>query len=720
MAQIERTYRLLIVDDDATDRRFYHKLLTGQLHDVCEIRQAADGAAGLAALQAQVPDCVLLDFSLPDLTGLEFLVDAAVDGALPCAVVLVSGAGSEAIAVAAMQHGVQDYLVKDQVNARNLWQAITSAVARTELRQRIDLSLPELTAANAALQQAVEIHRATEADLRRAKDAAEQADAEKTRFVAMVTHELRTPLNGILGYAELLRIEEKLSARQEARVAAMLAAGRHLREMIEGVLDFAAAENGQVMLHPTPVALRDLTADCIDCVGPMATTRKLSLRQMTAHDAPRQIIADPARLRQVLLNLLGNAVKYTDAGSVELRMLPGAAQGGLRIEVVDTGRGIDAADRDRLFRDFERLDATDSTEGAGLGLAIAARTVGRMGGTIGHTPNHAGGSVFWLELPPGELAAPALPTIVAVTRPPLRLAEPLSSGQRVLLVDDIEMNHEVIGAFLRAAGHEVVLASSGRDAVRLAGEHAYDLVLMDLRMPGMDGLEATRRIRALDAPHGTVPILALTAATLRDQITRCREAGMNGHVAKPVDYATLTQAVASATGTPAARWTAEATIAASAEVRQPRAPEVAAPTPAQAATETPAQPRFDRAVLDQTLEFLSPVGAITQLQSLRDRQTQMLSLLDQPAEPALIAEAAHTLSSAAGMFGFAALSATARGFQQALAREAPEAEGLVTQMHVETTAALTMLDALMLECHVRAAQQAAQQTPQMVAQQRAA
>src|SRR5580658_11182572 len=147
MANADRSYRLLIVDNDETDRRFYGKLLSGQPHGVSEIRQAADGAAGLAALRAQVPDCLLLDFSLPDQTGLEFLTNAAVDGVLPCAVVMITGAGSEATAVAAMKLGVQDYLVKDQVNARNLWSAIANAVAQAQLRQHLDGSLRQSIAA---------------------------------------------------------------------------------------------------------------------------------------------------------------------------------------------------------------------------------------------------------------------------------------------------------------------------------------------------------------------------------------------------------------------------------------------------------------------------------------------------------------------------------------------------------------------------------------------
>ena len=170
-------------------------------------------------------------------------------------------------------------------------------------------------------------------------------------------------------------------------------------------------------------------------------------------------------------------------------------------------------------------------------------------------PTRAAGSVFWLELPPGEVASPA-PPLQASPAPAPRLPS-LSPGQRFLLVDDSAMNHDVIGAFLRAAGHAVVLADSGAEAVRLAAEQQFDLILMDLRMPELDGQQATQRIRALPAPHGKVPILALTACAFRDQVEQCRQAGMDGHIAKPVDYAMLMAAVAAAITAPASRWTAD-------------------------------------------------------------------------------------------------------------------------------------------------------------------
>jgi signal transduction histidine kinase len=530
-----REYRLLIVDDDAVDRRLYCKSLTQSGPDTCQIQQAVNGAAGLAALRANQFDCLLLDFNLPDMTGLKFLTAAAVDGELPCAVVLVTGQGNEAIAVEAMKRGVQDYLVKDQVNESSLWRALTQAVIQAELKRRLALLLRDLTASNLALEQEVATRKSGEAELRAAKDAAELGSQAKTRFVAMVTHELRTPLNGILGYAQLLRIEGGLSSRQDAHVRAMMQAGQHLLEMIERVLDFASIETERMELHPAEVSVRNLAEGCIAFVSPMATERALSLRVAYSHDAPHQIVADPARLRQVLLNLLGNAVKYTDAGGVELRLLAGTTPGGLRVEIADTGRGIDEASRDRLFQEFERLDAATSVEGTGLGLAIAARIVRLMGGMINYVPNPNGGSVFWFELPTGDLGSPAQPS------PPMDVSPP--SGRRVLLVDDIKINRDIIGSFLNAAGHTVTLTDSGREAVRLAAEQQFDLILMDVRMPEMDGLEATRRIHALPDCHGQVPILALTAYTLPDQLAQCRDAGMDGHVPKPVDYETLIHAI---------------------------------------------------------------------------------------------------------------------------------------------------------------------------------
>jgi signal transduction histidine kinase len=273
----DREYRLLVVDDDETDRRLYGWLLARQAHGRFEIHHAADGAAGIAALRAQTFDCVLLDFSLPDVTGLEFLTDAVVNGVLPAAFVLITGHGNEAIAVDAMKLGVQEYLVKDHVNEGRLWRAIVRAVSQRELHLRLAESMRALTAANASLEQEVAARRVTEAELRAAEEVAEQADQTKTRFVAMVTHELRTALNGILGYARLLRIEGGLTEQQNARVAAMIQSGQHLSGMVERVLHVAGIESERMALHPVPLSVRDLTEGCIAAIGTLADERGLSL-----------------------------------------------------------------------------------------------------------------------------------------------------------------------------------------------------------------------------------------------------------------------------------------------------------------------------------------------------------------------------------------------------------------------------------------------------------
>jgi signal transduction histidine kinase/HPt (histidine-containing phosphotransfer) domain-containing protein len=660
MASLERTYRLLIVDDDETDRRLYGWLLARQAPGAFEIEQARDGAEGITALRERNFDCLLLDFSLPDLTGLEFLVEAIVDGELPCAVVLITGHGNEAIAVEAMKIGVQDYLVKDHVNEGRLWRAIVRAVSQRELRVRLAQSMRALTAANATLEQEVDAHKQTEIELRTARDQAEQANQAKTRFVAMVTHELRTPLNGILGYAQLLRLEGGLSASQNARVGGMLQAGRHLFGMIERLLDFASIESGRMQLHPARISVRDLTEACLAAVGPAAAERGLGLRLVCQHDAPRQIVADPARLRQVLLNLLGNAVKFTGSGDIELRIVAARPRGALRIEVADTGPGISATSREKLFQDFERLDAPASIEGAGLGLAISARFVGLMGGAIGYLPNPGRGSIFWLELPPAAADSPS-PGEAAkgeAAKGEAANAEPARVGGSVLLVDDIAMNRDIISAFLRAAGYDVTLADGGREAVQLASEQSFDLILMDVRMPEMDGLEAARLIRALPAPHGELPILALTAYHFPDQIAQCQMAGMNGHVTKPVDYALLTQAVVNAMSCPPADWIEEI-----AEARHARA-------------EAPSPPRLDRAVLDQLLAFLPPEELAPNMRSLRARMEQMVELMDRAEqvamddpERAMLMDTAHALASASGLFGFTALAVAARDFEHAVAAD---------------------------------------------------
>ncbi len=530
-----RIYRLLIVDEDVEDRRVYSNLLAKLGSGACHIRQALSGAAGLEELRAGPFDCVLLDSNLSDMTWPDFLAATTTDGELPCAVVLVTGQDDEAVAVEAMKHGVHDCLAKHQVNASNLWRAMTHAVAKTELRQQILRASHDRAAASAAIEHEIVARKAAEAELRAANEAAAEASHANRHFVAVAAQELRTHLDGILGQARLLRIEAGLSAPRNTHATAITNSAEHLLDMIECVLDVTTLEAGRSELHPERISVRDLIEDCVAIATPVATEHGLSLRVVTSVDAPGEVLLDPVRLRKVILCLLANAVKHADGDGVELRTSTGVAPGTLLVAVADNLHGAHSAERDRWFRDLKRDGDSIQMGDADLGLAVTERTIGLMGGKLCRTASPRGGNVLWFELQAGVVDSP--PRRDRMDRPPL------SSGQRVLLVDDIAMNRDVIGVFLEAAGHTVTQAEGGEEAVWLATEHPFDLILMDVRMPGVDGLEATRRIRTLDGAPGRVPVLALTAHTSPDLVQKCLEAGMNGHLAKPVDYDTLMGAI---------------------------------------------------------------------------------------------------------------------------------------------------------------------------------
>lgn len=375
-------------------------------------------------------------------------------------------------------------------------------------------------------------------DLAVARDAAAAAGEAKSQFLARMSHELRTPLNGILGFAQVLLNDPRMMPDQRDQMRILHEAARHLLELVNGLLDLSKIAAGRLELHPAATELRPLLERSAALLAPEIERKMQRFVLEIDPGTPGTVLADATRLRQLLLNLLANAVKFTPAGGrITLRAAPRQDGEGLRFEVEDTGPGVPPEQQHLLFRDFMQLGAPGAPgmdTGTGLGLSIAAQLANLMGGRIGCESVPGQGATFWVELP--------LPPMMPVPAAEESDRAPLPAPQKplqILVVDDVPANRLVARAMLTSAGHHVTCVEDGSVAVGAVQQTVFDLVLMDLQMPVMDGLEATRRIRALEPPHGQVPVIAVTASAMPEQVEACRAAGMNGHLAKPIDRDTL-------------------------------------------------------------------------------------------------------------------------------------------------------------------------------------
>ncbi len=375
--------------------------------------------------------------------------------------------------------------------------------------------------------------------LAEARAAAELAAQAKSDFLANMSHELRTPLNSIIGFTQLLAMSESLPQTERRHVDLVAMSSRSLLTVVNDILDFSSLDEGRIRLELRPLSVAETIHRCVDSLTLQADAKNLRLETRTDADLAPYLVGDDTRLFQILLNLIGNAVKFTDRGDVEISADARPSNEGhqaFRISVRDTGIGIPSDRLDQLFTRFSQLDSSINRRfgGSGLGLAITKGLVDLMGGQIGVESTEGKGTTFWVEfdLPVAHAAE------IQSTRDATTAAVSSDGALQILVVDDVDLNRELAAAFLATSGHQVDLASDGHEAVALARACRYDIVFMDVQMPRMNGLTATRLIRELPDCRD-LPIVAMTAQALPDQIAACQEAGMNDYLPKPIAAGSL-------------------------------------------------------------------------------------------------------------------------------------------------------------------------------------
>ena len=502
--------RLLLIEDDEDDYIITRDLLQDIDPQGYELSWARTADEARKRFCRNDIDVCLLDYSLGAYTGLEILSQARQQG-FEAPIIMLTGHDDSVLDAEALSAGAVDYLVKTQLTAARLSRAIRYAVARRDMEQeRIE------------------------------RLRAEAENKSKSEFLAHLSHELRTPLTSILGYTDLL-LQSQKGEQLQNHLSVIKRNGNHLLSLLNDVLDLSKIEAGRLEVQSGTVVLSAFLSELYQFIGIRAADKGIVFSVEAETDLPEEIVTDATRLRQILLNLLSNGVKFTDAGSLSLRVgaQPGPGRCQLSFSVVDTGIGLTSEEQKKLFVPF--VQATGALQrperGTGLGLAISRQLARLLGGDIALHSSPGEGSCFTFSFDCPMPVNTALKPWAIDQASHFResAAAPLLQG-RILVVDDLKEIRELVAQLLSSAGCDVQQAINGQDAISHVESARqqnmpFDLVVMDVQMPVMDGLSATRELRQRGC---TVPIIALTAQTMLGERQRCLEAGCNEHLGKPL------------------------------------------------------------------------------------------------------------------------------------------------------------------------------------------